>query len=108
MKSKRHNASGIFPLIESYEEGILTRGEFCERTGLKECSFSYWLKKYRMSVKDEGTLVKREKSSSFIRIETDQGMVDDYRMEIMLKGGSRIRFKSLVPIDYIEAILSVQ
>lgn len=108
MRSKRHNAVGIFPLIKSYEEGTLTRGDFCERTGLKVCSFSYWLKKYRLSVKGEGTPARKEKASSFIRIEPDQRMVDDYRMEILLKGGNRIRFKNLVPIDYIEAILSVQ
>jgi len=108
MKSRRHSSGGIFPLIKSYEEGILTRGEFCERTGLKECSFNYWLKKYRMSVKGETTPGRKERTSSFIRIQTDQGTVDDYRMEIILKGGCRIRFTSLVPIEYVEAILSRQ
>ncbi len=109
MKSKRHNSAAVFPLIRSYEDGLLTKREFCEQTNLKECSFSYWLKKYRESGAREGrSSAGEEEVSSFIRIEADQRMVDSYGMEIILKGGSRIRFTSLVPIEYIEAILSIQ
>lgn len=95
---KKHNATEIFPLIEAYEKGTLTKEEFCHQTKLKEGSLSYWLGRYRKISKS---------NSSFVRLTTSTESIDEYRMEIMLNDGKRIRFTSLVPIEYMESILKI-
>lgn len=95
---KKHNAEEIFPLIEAYEKGTLTKDEFCHQTSLKEGSLSYWLGRYRKISKS---------NSSFVRLTSSTESENEYRIEIMLNDGKRIRFKSLVPIEYMESILKI-
>ena len=95
---KKHNADEIFPLIEAYEKGTLTKEEFCHQTSLKEGSLSYWLGRYRKISKS---------NSSFVRLPSSTAAVDEYRIEIMLNDGKRIRLTSLVPIEYLESILRI-
>ena len=113
MKLKRHSSADIFPLLASFEKGVLSREDFCKQTKLKACSFSYWLKKYRQSkgFSTKSTTAAREARSctSFVKIGTSAEILSgDYPMEIILRNGARIRFSTLVPAEYIQSILSVQ
>ena len=109
---KRYSSGEIFPLLASFEKGVLSREEFCKQTKLKACSFSYWLKKYRQSrgfdIKSSTTVREPRTSTSFVKIGTGSEILNDYRMEITLRDGIRIRFTTLVPADYVRSILSVQ
>ncbi len=44
--TKSDKAAEMFPIVEAVLSGELTRGEFCEMTGLKMSSFEYWKRKY--------------------------------------------------------------
>ena len=109
MKMKRHSAAEIFPLLASFDRGTLTKADFCKQTKLKESSFSYWLKKYRQSDGvDVSRSVPRKDRSAFVRIEAGHQRLLDYQMEIVLRDGSQIRFTTLVPVEYIQSILTSQ
>ena len=109
---KRHSSVDIFPLLASFEMGVLSREDFCKQTKLKACSFSYWLKKYRQSKGVDirsGRAVREARSlPSFVKIGTGSEILSDYRMEITFRDGIRIRFTTLVPAEYIRSILCFQ
>lgn len=107
---KRHKSTDIFPLIEAYEDGTLSKAAFCKKTKLRECSLTYWLHKYRQHQKDQETETETKGSTrSFVQIQMRDGMFsNDFEMEIVMNDGKRIRFTTLVPIEYIQSILSIQ
>lgn len=84
-------------MVRKVEAGELSREEFCKRTGLKECSFHYWKKKYR-----EQSLPERK----FIPISADDTASGQRHMvELELGNGVKVRFSSLVPVDYIGRLI---
>lgn len=97
--SKRNRPENIYPLLEKVEQGSMTRKEFCSRTGLKECSFHYWRQRFRKENRPENTFVEL----------SQLGMdCEHHLMEIELNTGVKLRFSSLVPIEYLGRILQMQ
>jgi len=94
MKGKRNNAENIYPLLKEIEEGRMSVVEFCERTNLKESSYVYWRSKYRRSKKSTNAFISIGSAGS-----------SDHAMEIILNSGIRMRFSSLLPMDYLRMLL---
>jgi hypothetical protein len=59
----------MFPLMEQYESGVQGRQELCEKHGINEGVFWYWLTKYRTREKQNGSFIpvqlKKEGRSAF-------------------------------------------
>ena len=74
MKLKRYSSADIFPLLASFEKGVISREDFCKQTKLKAGSFNYWLKKYRQSkgfsIKSTTAVREARSSASFVKIGT--------------------------------------
>lgn len=97
MKRKRRStAEDIFPLIQAVEQREISREAFCRKTGLKECSFHYWLKKYRnQSLAEDSFIELPEMEVSDVR----------YLMEVEFRSGVKLRFSSLVPVGYLNQLI---
>lgn len=95
----RRTAVQMFPLVEQYEQGSWSKRAFCENKKVKEATFTYWLSKYRNRL---------EQGSGFVAIESVNQGNAGYGMEVELRNGMVLRFSVLVPMDYLEALLSVK
>lgn len=107
---KRHNAKEIFPLIAAYEDGTLSKEGFCKKTQLKESSLIYWRTKYQKH-RDKKTDVSPQtmsKTKAFIRVDAGIERNPDFRMEVIMPDGKRVRFSSLVPEAYLQNILATR
>jgi len=95
-KKQRSTAEEIFPLIHAVEQKEMSRDSFCQKTGLKVCSYHYWLKKYR-SHNMEG--------NSFIELPKLEVSSGRFEIEVELRSGVKLRFSSLVPVSYLNQII---
>lgn len=96
MKKRRSTAREIFPLIEAVEQKEISREAFCRKTGLKVCSYHYWLKKFRNQ--DLG-------GNSFIELPKMELSHRSHEMELEFRNGIKLRFSSLVPVGYLNEII---
>ena len=96
MKKRRRTAAEIFPLIEAVEQNEMSRETFCHKTGLKECSFHYWRKKFRS---------QNVGSNAFIELPKMELSNGRHEMEVEFRSGVKLRFSSLVPVSYLSQIL---
>ena len=95
-KRQRSTAAEIYPLIKAVEQNEMSREAFCRKTGLKECSFHYWLKKFRN---------QNITSDSFIELPEMEVSYGRYEMEVEFRSGVKLRFSSLVPVAYLSEII---
>jgi hypothetical protein len=93
---RRNTSEKMFPLIRLVEENKLSVAEFCDRTGLKECSFQYWRSRYMKQHRSE---------RKFLPISTRDMSTGEYLIEVELLNGVKLRFSSLIPADYLRQIL---
>ena len=94
----RRTSSEMFPVVQKYVNGEKNRSEICDAYRLKMATFDYWLRKYRSQA-----VATRGK---FIAIEPLQSGENGYQMEVEVIGGTKYRFKQLVPVGYLAQLLS--
>ena len=90
----------MFPVVQKYVNGEMARSELCDTYGLKVATFDYWLRKYRSQADDS--------TGRFIALDRLQSVENDYQMEVEVPGGTKFRFKQLVPVAYLSQLLSKQ
>jgi hypothetical protein len=93
----------MFPLVEDWLASGITQKEFSQKHGLALHLMPYWVAKYRkvhLSVQPTPTA-----ASEFIQLATPQATVS--KMEVVLPSGAVIRFSSLIPVSYLQELLSV-
>jgi hypothetical protein len=95
-KKQRSTAEEIYPLIKAVEQNEMSREAFCRKTGLKKCSFHYWLKKFRN---------QNIASNSFIELPELEVSDGRYEMELEFRNGVKLRFSSLAPVAYLSEII---
>ena len=88
----------MFPIVEKYMNGEMERSELCDIYRIKVATFDYWLRKYRSQAEDS--------TGKFIALDPLQSGGNDYQMEVEVPGGTKFRFKQLVPVAYLVQLLS--
>ncbi|MEK6452167.1 IS66 family insertion sequence element accessory protein TnpB [Myroides sp. C2723] len=73
----------MYSHVEDWKASELTQSKYCESTGIKLASFSYWVIKYK-------TESSHSIDSNFITITKDQ-MVSTQEYEIMYPNGAKLR-----------------
>lgn len=73
----------MFALVESYQQSSQSQKEFCQEQGIKPSTFSYWIKKKRLSEKP---------SVGFIKIDTTPALEENH-LEILYPNGVRLKIK---------------
>ena len=93
----------MFPLVAEWLASGITQKEFGQRLGFALHIMPYWVARYR---KVHGsTQVTPAISTGFIEISTPKATASP--MEVALPSGAVIRFSSLIPINYLQELLSV-
>ena len=93
----------MFPLVEEWLTSGLTQKEFGQRNGLALHIMPYWVARYR---KVHGpTQPTPATATGFVQLSTPQATVSP--MEVALPSGAVIRFSSLIPVSYLQELLSV-
>lgn len=95
---RRRTSAEMFPLIELYEKGTSSKEDLLKEWDLKECTFNYWLSKYK-KIKDG--------PSSFVALNMGRKDANSV-MEIEMPNGKRLIFSTLVPIEYLRTILELR
>ena len=94
----RRTSSEMFPVVQKYVTGELGRSELCDTYRLKVATFDYWLRKYRSEAGGS--------TGKFIAVEPSQFEENEYQMEVEVIGGTKYRFKQLVPVGYLAQLLA--
>ena len=71
----------MFVLVDEFQESGQSQKEFCLEQGIKTSTFSYWIKKRRMS---------REPHNAFLRLETKASVLEE-KVEIIEPNGVRLK-----------------
>jgi hypothetical protein len=116
----------MFPLVESWLQSNLTQKEFSLKHQLSPHVLTYWISRYRQQghptpipapVSQEGT--PSQASASFIRLDSlpanttpaptipSAVIPEPTGMAIELPSGVVLRFPSLIPISYLQEVVSV-
>ena len=96
----RRNESEMFPLVEQYQHSELRRAAFCELHSIPLSTLAYWVGKYRRTK-------QKNEESNFIPLELDSVSGTGYQIEVQTRKGNVIRFRQLVPIDYLSRLLEI-
>lgn len=92
----------MFPLVADWLASGITQKEFSQKHGLALHLMPYWVARYRkMHPSAQPTPTA---ASGFIRLSTPQATVS--HMEVALPSGAVIRFSSLIPVAYLQELLS--
>ena len=83
----------MFPLMDEYEKGGLSKVEFCKQRAIPIAVFWYWYRKYR----------DQEDQASNHFVELEQLPLTDIKMEVEI-GDLRIMFREFPPVDYLQDI----
>ena len=93
----------MFPLVAEWLASGISQKEFGQKHGLALHIMPYWVARYR---KVHGpTQVTPTTASGFIQLPTLQATVSS--MEVVLPSGVVVRFSSLIPVSYLQEVLSV-
>jgi transposase len=93
----------MFPLVVEWLKSGITQKEFGQRHGFALHIMPYWVARYR---KVHGpTQPTPTTSTGFIQLPTPQATVSP--MEVALPSGAVIRFSSLIPVSYLQELLSI-
>lgn len=71
----------MFALVESYQESGKSQKDFCQEQGIQPSTFSYWIKKKRLS---------ENPTESFLRIDTASALATNH-LEILYPNGVRLK-----------------
>ncbi len=92
----------MFPLVEKWLASGISQKEFGQRHGFPLHIMPYWVGRYR---KVHGsTQATPTTASGFIQIPTFQAT--ESSMEVVLPSGAVIRFSSLIPVAYLQELLT--
>ncbi len=93
----------MFPLVAEWLKSGITQKEFGQRHGFPLHIMPYWVGRYR---KVHGsTQPTPAASTGFIEISVPEATASP--MEVALPSGAVIRFSCLIPINYLQELLSV-
>ena len=92
----------MFPLVEEWLRSGLTQKEFGQMHGLALHLMPYWVARYRKA--HPSAAPTPTASSGFIQLPTPQASITP--MEVALPSGAVIRFSSLIPVSYLQELLS--
>ena len=93
----------MFPLVAEWLTSGISQKEFGQRHGLAPHIMPYWVGRYRKlhpSVQPTPAT-----STGFIQLPTPQATISP--MEVALPSGAVIRFSSLIPVTYLQEVLSL-
>lgn len=95
----RHDQKEMFPLIEKWLSSGEKQGLFCEKMGLSQEVFKYWLGRYR----------RREKESTrgFVAVSVPSARPNSVGTfaRLSFPDGRELRFESAVGADFLRALL---
>jgi transposase len=100
----------MFPMVEKWLASGITQKAFSQSNGLALHIMPYWVARYRKvhgptQVTPVSTQVTPATSTGFIQLPTPQSTVSS--MEVALPSGAVVRFSSLIPVSYLQELLSV-
>lgn len=87
----------MFPLMARYENGGLSKADFCREHGLNLAVFWYWYGKYRQRVKKEEV--------KFIKVENLP--ISGIKMELVC-GGTKMIFYEFPPASYLREVITTR
>jgi hypothetical protein len=93
----------MFPLVAEWLASGITQKAFSQRHGLALHLMPYWVAKYRKA--HPSVQLTPTTASGFIQLATPQATVS--KMEVVLPSGAVIRFSSLIPVTYLQELLSI-
>jgi hypothetical protein len=93
----------MFPLVAEWLASGISQKEFGQRHGFALHIMPYWVARYRKA--HPSAAPTPTASSRFIQISTPQSTVSP--IEVALPSGAVIRFSSLIPVSYLQELLSV-
>jgi len=93
----------MFPLVEEWLTSGISQKEFGQRHGFALHLMPYWVARYRKAHPSAASTPTA--SSGFVQISTPQPTVSP--MEVALPSGAVVRFSSLIPVSYLQELLSV-
>lgn len=94
----------MFPLVESWLQSGLTQQAFSVKNQLPVHVFVYWVSRYRKAQLAPPDTSVGGVSPGFMRLSPPAATVPDVAVE--LPSGVVIRFSSLVPVTYLQALLA--
>jgi hypothetical protein len=92
----------MFPLVENWLASGITQKAFSQKHGLALHLMPYWVARYR---KAHPSAKSTPATTGFIQVSTPQSTVS--AMEVALPSGAVIRFSSLIPVTYLQELLSI-
>ena len=95
----------MFPLVESWLQSGLTQHAFSLRHQLPVHVFVYWVSRYRKAQLAPPDSSVGSASTGFIRL-SPPVTPPASEMAVELPGGIVIRFSNLVPITYLQALVT--
>ncbi len=93
----------MFPLVAEWLKSGITQKEFGQKHGFALHIMPYWVGRYRKA--HPSAAPTPTTSSRFIRVSAPQATVSP--IEVALPSGAVIRFSSLIPVAYLQELLSV-
>ena len=99
---RQRRSSEMYPLVEAYISGNMSREAFCQAHAIPVSALSYWQTKYR---KEHG-LTPPDKPSGFVPLEVGPGSGKAVVMELVMTGGSVLRFYSYPEAGYLQSLLA--
>jgi len=91
----------MFPLIQEWERGSLSKTEFYTQQGIKPHVFYYWLRRYR----EEGEPAPKA-SRGFVSIEMEEEALGEVALvEVIYSDGTRLVFKERVSTAFLQGLL---
>ncbi len=73
----------MYSLVEDFHKSGKSQKDFCSETGIKSSTFSYWIKKKRMS---------ENPKEAFLKVEPTASLPED-QVEIIYPNGVRLKIK---------------
>lgn len=98
MHSARKSADEMFPLVEQYLDGDLSRKAFCDKHGLSLAVLNYWIARYRRE--------KTRQPGAFQEITPAPSSLDQALIEIIYPHGVRLRLFAPVEPAYLDRLLA--
>ncbi len=93
----------MFPIVEEWLKSGITQKAYSQKHGLALHLMPYWVARYRKA--HPSAVPTPTASSGFIQLPTPQPTVS--LIEVALPSGTVIRFSFLVPVAYLQELLSV-
>jgi hypothetical protein len=93
----------MFPLVEKWLASGISQKEFGQRHGFPLHIMPYWVARYRKAYPSAQATAAT--TTGFIQLPTSQATVS--AMEVALPSGAVLRFSSLIPVTYLQELLSV-